>query len=175
MVLHTERLVLEPVTLPLVEAVLGGDRRRAEDVAGASFPAEWPGSDLVQRAFPASLAAIRADPATRLWGDRLMIARGQRRVVGSVVFHGKPGADGVAEVGYGVERGAQGQGLATEAVRACVAWALREPHVRAVRATTYAGHLASLRVIEKLGMALIERMDHDMLGELLIFELVAVD
>ncbi|MCS6913010.1 MAG: GNAT family protein [Myxococcales bacterium] len=174
MILYTDRLQLEPIGLPLVEAVLRGDRRAAEEAARASFPAQWPGPDLVQRAFPAQLEAIRADPATRLWGDRLMIPRqGPRRVIGSVVFHGKPGAEGVAEVGYGVERELQHQGLATEALRACLEWALAQPGVRAVRATTFALHRASLRVLEKVGMQLVDRLEHELLGELLILELRA--
>jgi RimJ/RimL family protein N-acetyltransferase len=173
-ILYTERLQLEPITLPLVEAVFKGDRRLAEEIAGVSFPARWPGSDLVQRAFPASLEAIRKDPTTRLWGDRLMISRdGQRRVLGSVVFHGKPGNDGIAEVGYGVEMDSQRQGLATEATRAQVRWALTQPGVRAVRATTYPANLASLRVIEKIGMRHCETLEHDFLGALLVFEIRA--
>lgn len=174
LILFTERLRLEPITLPLVEAVLRGDRRAAEEVTGASLPARWPNSDLVQRAFPASLEAIRADPVTRLWGDRLMITiDGPRRVLGSVVFHGKPGEDGIAEVGYGVEQDSQGQGLATEATRAQVAWALAQPGVHAVRAITFPANRPSLRVIAKLGMAHVDTLEHMLLGDLLVFELRA--
>ncbi len=172
-ILHTERLVLEPMTLPLVEAVMTGDRARAEALARARFPAEWPGSALVERAFTASLEAIRKDPETRLWGDRLLIpVTGERRVIGSVVFHGHP-EDGIAEVGYGVEEGSQRLGLATEGTRACVEWALRQPGVRAVQAATFGWHLASLRVIQKLGMREVAKRDHEILGELLVFEVAA--
>src|SRR5690349_20634327 len=112
MILYTERLILEPISLPLIEAVLAGDRKRSEELAQASFPSEWPGPAVIERAFKAYPDAIRADPETRLWGDRLMITRqGERRVVGSVIFHGYP-KDGIAEVGYGLERGSQGRGLA---------------------------------------------------------------
>lgn len=173
--LYTSRLVLVPVTLPMVEAVMLGDRARAEAVAEAQLPAAWPGRALIERAFSASLDAIRADPGKRLWGDRLMIARdspaGERLVVGSVVFHGRPDEDGIAEVGYGVEEGRQGQGLATEATRACVDWALGQPGVQAVRATTLPWHRASLRVIEKLGMRQVDVLVHELLGEMLVFEL----
>ena len=37
--LETERLILEPITLELVEAVLAGDRARSESLAQARFPA----------------------------------------------------------------------------------------------------------------------------------------
>src|SRR4051812_3968341 len=99
------------MTLPLVEAVFRGDRAELEAIAGAKIPAAWPGRVLVERAFSASLEAIRADPETRLWGDRLMINRegSERLVIGSVVFHGRPDASGVAEIGYGVEESWQGK------------------------------------------------------------------
>ena len=42
-----------------------------------------------------------------------------------------------------------GQGYATEGTLACVEWALRQPGIRAVRATTFMWHRASVRVLEK--------------------------
>ena len=168
--LFTSRLELAPITLPFVEAVLAGDRAAAEAVCGAALPEAWPGPDLVWRAFSASIEAVREDPATRLWGDTLLICRsGPRRVVGSVVFHGRP-ADGIAEVGYGVEEGSQRQGYASEGTMACVEWALAQPGIEAVTATTFPWHLASLRVIERVGMRPRGSREHAYLGELLVFE-----
>lgn len=168
--LLTPRLELVPVSLELVLAVLAKDKATAEALVGAAFPADWPNDDLIARAFPVSLDAIRAAPAQRLWGDTMLVAReGPRRVVGSVIFHGQP-TDGVAEVGYGVDAESRGIGLATEGARACVDWALAQPEVRAVQATTFAWHLASLGVIRNLGMAQVGVRDHDTLGELLVFE-----
>ena len=168
--LTTRRLELVPLTLPMVEAIFAGDRAEAERLAGARLPAAWPGRALVERAFTADLSAIRADPQRRLWGDRLMIAReGERRVVGSVIFHGFPD-DGVAEVGYGVEGESQGQGLATEATAACVEWALGQPGISAVSAATFPWHHASLRVIARVGMRRVGAREHDLLGEIWVFE-----
>jgi RimJ/RimL family protein N-acetyltransferase len=172
MILRTERLELEPMSLPLVEAVMQGRRDLAERLVDAELPQAWPNRALVERAFCASIEAIRADPATRLWGDRLMIAPaglGRRRVVGSVVFHGRP-SDGVAEVAYGVEDGSQGMGFASEATLASVTWALGEDGITSVQATTVPWHTASLRVIAKLGMARVGVREHEVLGELLVFE-----
>ncbi len=170
MILVTPRLELVPFTLPMVEAVMLGRREDAERIANARLPPAWPNRALIERAFTASLENIRADPARRLWGDRMMLSRdGERRVLGSVVFHGAPGDDGVVEIAYGVEEGSQGMGYATEATRASVEWALAQPDVRVVKATTFAWHVASLRVIEKLGMQAAGTRDHDMLGEMLVF------
>jgi len=181
--LVTNRLRLVPITLPMIEAVLRHDRGAAEAALddslrecgtpdsglGARFPDAWPNDDLVSRAFPFSLEAIRAAPDVRLWGDSMILRLDTPRVVGSVVFRGKPD-DGIAEIGYGIEDTSRGIGLATEATRACVEWALREPGITAVRATTFPFHHASLGVIRKLGMQPCGTREHAMLGDLIVFE-----
>lgn len=170
--LHTARLELVPITLGIVEAVMRGERSRAEELIGARLPDAWPGKALVERAFSASLEHIRARPEVRLWGDRMMLSRtGPRRVIGSVVFHGAPGEDGVVEIAYGVEQDSQQQGYATEGTRVSVEWALTQPCVRAVRATTPTWHLSSQRVLQKCGFAQVGSHDSEaMLGELLEYE-----
>jgi [ribosomal protein S5]-alanine N-acetyltransferase len=171
--LSTSRLLLVPMSLPMLEAVIANQRAVAEEMIGASFPEAWPGEELISRAFPYSMAAVRAAPERRLWGDSLVLRKqrdGSRpRVVGSVIFHGLP-ANGVAEVGYGIDEDTRGQGVATEATEACVEWALRQPGITAVQATTFPWHLASLGVIRKLGMQPAGTREHDTLGELLVFE-----
>jgi ribosomal-protein-alanine N-acetyltransferase len=178
---ETRRLRLVPITLEMVEGVLDHDKIAAEEAldhqlaqlgwpTGATFPDTWPNDDLIARAFPYSREAIRAAPDIRLWGDSLVLPReGPPRIVGSVVFHGKPG-DGVAEVGYGIEDGSRGLGLATEATRACVDWALAHAEIAAVQATTFPWHHASLGVIRKLEMTQVGARQHDVLGELWVFE-----
>ena len=168
--LVTPRLRLIPVTLPAIEAVLDHDKARAEAIVGAKFPASWPSDELVVSGFPYSREAIRSDPDKRLWGDSLVLLKDEPRVIGSVVFHGHPD-DGVAEVGYSVEESSRSQGYATEATRACVEWALAQPGIEAVQATTFEWHRASLGVIRRIGMHQVGVRDHDTLGELLVFEL----
>ena len=167
--LVTERLRLVPLTLEAIEAVLDRDRARAETIVGARLPRAWPNDQLLEVGFPYSRDAVRAAPDVRLWGDSLVLLRDEPRVVGSVVFHGRP-SDGVAEVGYGIEERSRGNGLATEATRACVEWALAQAGIAAVQATTFPWHAASLGVIRNVGMQLVGTREHDLLGELLIFE-----
>jgi RimJ/RimL family protein N-acetyltransferase len=171
--MRTQRLELVPMTLEMAEEVVLGRRERAEELVHARMPARWPNRELVERAFTASLEAIRADPAGRLWGNRVLVATGDegaRRVVGSVVFHGRPASDGVAEIAYGIEEGSQGRGFATEAVRACVEWALAQERVRAVQAATFAWHVPSLRVLVKAGFVQVGERDHETMGEMVVFE-----
>jgi [ribosomal protein S5]-alanine N-acetyltransferase len=169
-VIITQRLILEPITLQVVEAVFAGDRAALEDVVRAKVPDSWPSRALVERAFSASLERIRSDPDTRLWGDRLLVTReGERRIIGSVVFHGQP-SDGVVEVGYGVEDSWQSKGLASEATRAQVEWALIQEDVTRVRATTPPWHTASIRVLERAGLDRVGEEEHEALGEVIVFE-----
>ncbi|MGD0675407.1 MAG: GNAT family protein [Polyangiaceae bacterium] len=173
MVLRTARLNLLPMTMAMVEAVLLGHREEAERLARASMPERWPNPALIERAFSMSLESIRAQPSERLWGARVMVFgrdAGERRVIGSVVFRGQPAEDGLAEIAYGVEEGSQGRGYATEAVGACVGWALEEGGARVVQATTFAWHHASIRVLEKVGMARAGTRDHDTMGEMIVYE-----
>jgi [ribosomal protein S5]-alanine N-acetyltransferase len=167
--LETRRLRLVPISLDIVEAVLDRDRIAAESAAGFEFPDNWPNDELVARAFPYSRDALRANPDVRLWGDSLVVLRDKPLIIGSVVFHGLP-SDGIAEVAYGIEEHSRGQGFASEATRACVEWALDQPGIEAVQATTFPWHTASLGVIRRVGMQQVTTRDHDTLGELLVFE-----
>jgi ribosomal-protein-alanine N-acetyltransferase len=169
--LVTERLLLEPISVPMIEAVARGDWAALEQLANARGPKIRPGPELLHRGFGWSIDRIRRNPAWRLWGDRLMISRdGDRRIVGSVIFHGHPGEEGEAEVGYGVEEAVRGQGLATEATGACVEWALKQPTVLSVSATTHPFNRGSIRVLEKVGMRRIGTRD-DLLGELWVYSI----
>ena len=167
--LVTPRLQLVAITVPLVEAVLAADRRRAEEILAVPCPAAWPNRALVERAFYASIDAIRRDPGCRLWGDRVMITRESPRVVGSVVFHGAPDQEGAVEVPYGVEEDSQRQGYATEATTCCVEWALTQPGVKVVRAATPPWHVASQQVLTRCGLVRVGERDSP-LGELWEYE-----
>lgn len=168
--LTTERLLMIPMTVDLVEAVLDGRRDDAEAIVGAKMPNAWPGRALVERAFLARIDAVRADPEHRLWGDRVAVSREEPlRVIGSVVFHGGPDDEGIVEVAYGIEEESQRQGFGYEAVHASVAWALSQPRVARVRASTFTWHLPSRRILEKLGFRPIGTRD-DLLGEMLEYE-----
>jgi ribosomal-protein-alanine N-acetyltransferase len=170
--LLTPRLELRPVTLAQVVAILEGRRREdVESLVGAEMPWTWPTRALIEQVFQASLDAIKADPDARLWGDRFIVTReGPPRVVGSIVFHGRPGADGVCEVGYGIEESSQGNGYATEALSACLTWALEQPECRVIRAETTGWHKGSMRVLEKVGMRVVGEHEVPRTGKVLIFE-----
>ena len=98
-----------------------------------------------------------ADPGA--YGVYQLVRSGDGLVIGDIGFHGRPNVAGSVTVGYGLAPGARGQGYATEALRAVVAWALAQPEVAAVEADTTHANLPSQRVMERAGMRLYDRSD----------------
>ena len=70
--------------------------------------------------------------------------------VGDLCFKGLP-KNGQPEIGYGISPEFQGQGNATEAVRAACRWALAQPGVDAGEAETEPANAASQAVLRKVG------------------------
>ncbi len=74
-------------------------------------------------------------------------------VVGDIGFHGAPDDQGAVEVGYGIVPNRRGRGLMSEALRALVAWAMRDPRVQSVVANTEVENRASQWVLRAAGFA----------------------
>jgi len=87
------------------------------------------------------------------WGTYVIVRSEDGRAVGGIGFHGAPDEEGRVEIGYDLSEGARGRGYATEAVTALAAWALSQPGVTAVTATTDPDNGASQRVLARAGFA----------------------
>jgi aminoglycoside 6'-N-acetyltransferase len=82
------------------------------------------------------------------------------RLVGDVGLSLAEGEPGVVKVGYTIAPAFQGRGYATEAVRALVGYAFATLGAEVVRMYADADNVASIRVAEKVGMRLVERIEH---------------
>jgi RimJ/RimL family protein N-acetyltransferase len=87
------------------------------------------------------------------------------RLVGDVGMSPAEGEPGVMKIGYTMDPAFQGQGYATEAVRALVAYAFDTLGADVVRAYASAENLPSIRVAEKAGLTLVERFERTYEGE----------
>lgn len=117
---------------------------------GLRVDPEWPSEDLSE-VLPGYADALELQPHLAQWGLFLVLDRGGRRLVGDAGFKGPPDESGAVEIGYGIVSTFRGRGYATEAVRALIAYAKRQPGVRAIAATCYASNAGSRRVLEKSG------------------------
>jgi aminoglycoside 6'-N-acetyltransferase len=99
------------------------------------------------------------------WIQFSVLERGTGCLVGDVGISRADGEPGVLKVGYTVAPASQGRGYATEAIGALLGYAFDVLGADVVRAYASTENLASIRVAEKVGMSLVERVEHRHGGE----------
>lgn len=129
----------------------------SDRVASVRFPPGWPGDAL--DGFEAWVARRKAGEAEG-W-TATVVDRGALEAIGQVGCVAPPDADGVVEIRYATNADQRDRGVATEAGGAFVAWLLARPEVRAVVAECRVDNAASVRVIEKLGFALVDEREDE--------------
>jgi RimJ/RimL family protein N-acetyltransferase len=163
--IHTERLELVLMTTEFFEAALTGDQERAARLLGAPIPAEW---------WPIShhklmrLEQVHANPALQPWMERAIVLRSSQTMVGSIAFHMasepepvRPLGPGGVEFGYTIYAPFRGQGYATEACQALMAWAQQQGVMRFLLSISPENE-PSLRVAARLGFVKIgSQMDEE--------------
>ncbi|HEV2107763.1 MAG TPA: GNAT family N-acetyltransferase [Thermomicrobiales bacterium] len=146
--IETPRLVLIPLSERLIGLALE-DRSALAASLHAGIPAAWPNPDYAEiLAFLRD--RFREEPELARW-NFLMLHRSERCVIGELGCKDLPDQDGAVEIGYGVIPSYQGQGYATEAVRALTASLSMRPDIRWIRAETELDNPASIRLLEKVG------------------------
>jgi RimJ/RimL family protein N-acetyltransferase len=151
MALETLRLTLVPSS-PQQILTLIDQPERFEEVADL-YPAEGLRAGFVSEdVSPAWLAALRASSGPDPWRHGFFVVhRETRAAIGSAGFKGPPSVSGVVEIAYGIVPSFRGQGYATEAATALVAFAFASAQVQLVRAHTWPVTNASTRVLTKCG------------------------
>jgi RimJ/RimL family protein N-acetyltransferase len=91
------------------------------------------------------------------WVQFTVEDRADGSLVGDVGLSPADGEPGVIKVGYTIDPRFQGRGYATEAVAALVDYSFGTLEATVVRAYAGAENTPSIRVMEKVGMRLIER------------------
>jgi RimJ/RimL family protein N-acetyltransferase len=100
---------------------------------------------------PQWVAALREASGPDPWRHGFFVIHRERHcVIGSGGYKGPPDSSGIAEIAYGIVPAYQGQGYATEAAAALVAFAV-DHGARLVRAHTLPEANASTRVLLKCG------------------------
>jgi RimJ/RimL family protein N-acetyltransferase len=150
--IRTARLRLTRGTAALTTAEMD-DRAGFDRLLDAEIPENWPPEMLVD-ALPWFLEQLTVSPHLEGWYTWYAILErpGQRGVlVGGGGFKGAPDENGVAEIGYSVLPQFQRNGIASEMMRALVAWAFAQGGVRALIAEAACDNVASISVLHRLG------------------------
>ena len=152
----TERLELVPATLELTRAALES-REALQASVCASVPTAWPPEYLDPASLEFTLARLAESPdQAGWWLHFVVLSAGEvgRTLIGSAGYRGPPSAAGAVEVGYGIVRGYQRRGYASETVRGLLRHAFAFPTVRCVIAETLPELAASIGVLQKCGFRL---------------------
>lgn len=139
--LQTDRLLLREADKSTLEILARGELPPGQPGA-AGYPLE--GTRVA-----ASMALL--DPGELSgFGMYQIIEVTTGDAIGDIGFHGPP-AEGVAEVGYGIVPARRRHGFATEALRELARWALTDPRVQAIEASTDHDNEASQKVLLAAG------------------------
>ncbi len=138
------RLVLEPLTLAQCTVFLLGVRD------GQPWASDFPTDGDLRQAHLVTANHARAVSEHNPWGPYTLVEQRTGLAIGGVGFKGVPDAAGEVEIGYGICRSRQNQGLMTEALRQLCELA-RVKGARVLTAETDPSNRASQRVLEKNG------------------------
>ena len=130
---RTERLTIYPASREQMEAMIASEQ-----------------NEELKKAYTEMLDGCLRHPDQWDWYAIWMIEKTDGTHIGDLCFKGLR-EDCIAEIGYGILEEHQGQGYATEAVRAACRWAFGHAEVTSLEAETDAGNAASQRVLEKCG------------------------
>ena len=148
--IESERLRLVSMSIPFMEALVAGDLEAAAGEIGAHVPAWLPVQ--LDHFLQYRLAQLAVDPSIRPWlGRAMLLDDGGPRVVGTIGFHGPPDEQGRLEIGYSVDPVYRRRGLAREAIRAMLDWAVAERDIHRFIASISPTNEPSLRLAAGLG------------------------
>ena len=134
--IKTKRMLLRPMTDEEIEAL-----------------SERTDSEELRAAYSEMLDGCRRDPEDRIWyAPWEMTLKDSQEHVGEIGFKG-PVKNHSVEIGYGVMPEHEGNGYASEALRAMTQWAFGQKEVVFIEAETAPDNAASKRVLEKCGFA----------------------
>ena len=159
-VLHTARL-----DLVLLDPAQARVLAKGINANGHTWAEGYPlGSTLLRAELTAAAAALKRPHGE--FGTYQVIRRSDGMVIGDVGFMGPPDETGAVSVGCGIAPDARGQGYATEALSAVLAWAREQSGLTCVLADTTRSNSAAQRLLERVGL---HRIGED--GELLYYML----
>jgi ribosomal-protein-alanine N-acetyltransferase len=133
--IQTSRLVLQPNSVEDIKAMVAS----MSQVDKAMLSKEW--LDMVNGP---------VEPDGWVLGFTVKL-KGQEEGIGNAGYKGRPNAEGIVEIAYGIAPEHQGQGYATEAVEGLTQFAYSHPEVKLVIAHTLPETNASTRVLTKCG------------------------
>lgn len=112
---------------------------------------DWITQDT-EEALPTFLAMVKTGESLLGWGMWIMVLKGTNLVIGGCGFIGNPDKSGSVEIGYSIAPEYRRKGLTIEACKTLIDWAFCHDEVKFVKAQCEKENIASIKLLEKLGM-----------------------
>jgi len=116
---------------------------------------------------------VKENPEVNKWFVRWAVLRSTQEVIGSSSFHGAPDANGMMEIGLGVEAAFQGQGFGREILQGMWGWVVTEPGIKTLRYTVSPTNTASIALINSFGFDYMGEQLDEVDGPESIYEMSA--
>ena len=116
---------------------------------------------------------VKENPEVNKWFVRWAVLRSTQEVIGSTSFHGAPDANGMMEIGLGVEAAFQRQGFGREILQGMWGWVVKEPGVKILRYTVSPINTASIALINSFGFEFMGEQIDEIDGPESIYEMSA--
>jgi [ribosomal protein S5]-alanine N-acetyltransferase len=152
--IHTPNLTLQSCTIPHLQALIEG---------ASAFESKF-GVKVVEgylefpEALPYSLKQLQSG-APETWMSYLFIHTADHALIGMGGYKGAPDTEGMVEIGYGIAPAYRGRGYAREAAQGMIDYAFRQPAVEKVWAHALAEPNASVAVLKRCGLTMIEELE----------------
>ena len=118
---------------------------------------------------------VKVDPSVNRWFVRYIVLKESQEVIGSTSFHGIPDADGMMEIGLGIEEAFRNKGYAREALAGMWKWVSAFPEVKTLRYTVSPENLPSIAVINYFGFEYKGQQMDEIDGPENIYEMSTAD
>lgn len=158
--LETERLLLIPVTLDIIDSLLISDDFFCSKYGYKNDGGEYlnPSPDYLYKIRDRLTEHLEEYPVAV---DYLIIIKDIKTVIGTIYFKSLP-VDGVSEIGYGMSPQYEGNGYMSEALEAMLKYG-KENNIKTVIADTMIDNVKSQKVLLRNGFINIETKDNKLL------------
>ncbi len=146
---ETERLLLKPLTYDQLTKYIKVDNS-LETELNLNESSRSISADLTE-AFEQTILPNVANPDkdylfSTLW---TAISKAENCMVADLCFVGEPNENGEVEIGYGTYEVHRNKGYMREAVGGIIGWAIEQPDIKSIVASTEKNNIASFTVLEK--------------------------
>lgn len=142
------------------------DKEKLGKLLDARIPEDFPNEPVRQHVLPDLLKNLEKDASYGQWSG-VILNKSEKVAIGTMGFKSPPDEMKHGEIGYDIVPAYQGKGYATEMANAVVQWAFQEKELRGISAKCSPINIASVRVLEKIGMEHVSTTEEIMCWEIL--------